>query len=128
VFGVGYCGTGCPGSASYYLAGQFNGWNAAGNEMMETSSGSGIWSLSLTGLEPGQRQEFKVTNGSWDWNYPGANIGSMPMLQEASRLRSTLILCRTVAARTVPPGLNAPINWTIAGSFNVWNNAVPKGR
>ncbi len=117
-----------PASASYYLAGQFNGWNAAGNEMMETSSGSGIWSLSLTGLEPGQRQEFKVTNGSWDWNYPGANSW---FYADAAGSITITFNTNIVSDGWLPEqyrlGLSAPINWTIAGSFNVWNNAAAEG-
>lgn len=63
----------------YYVAGDFNGWNSAGNLMTETSSGSGIWQVSLTGLGASARHEFKITDGTWSsgqwssgsWPNPG---------------------------------------------------------
>src|ERR1017187_3561176 len=51
----------------YYVAGDFNGWNAAGNLM--TDMGGGIYQPTITGPTPG-RHEFKITEGDWSWNTP----------------------------------------------------------
>src|SRR5664280_34441 len=55
-----------------YVAGEFNGWNAAGNVMTETSPGSGIWQAAMTLTNTG-RYEFKITTGTWATSFPGAN-------------------------------------------------------
>lgn len=56
-----------------YIAGDFNGWNAGGTMMTETSPGSGIWTYTITGLSPGQYQQFKITPGDWSTTAPSAN-------------------------------------------------------
>ena len=58
-----------PAFADYYIAGDFNGWNAAGNIM--TDLGGGIWKADL-GNVPG-RHEFKITDGTWNNSFPGPN-------------------------------------------------------
>ena len=57
-----------PFKPAVHLAGDFNGWNAAGNAMNDL--GGGIWSVDLTGV--GGRHEFKVTIGDWSQNWPGS--------------------------------------------------------
>jgi hypothetical protein len=59
--------------ATPHLAGSLQGWNPSANPMVETAPGSGIWTATFTGLTPGNREEFKVTDGTWDNTYPGAN-------------------------------------------------------
>jgi hypothetical protein len=109
-----------------YIAGDFNGWNAAGNVMAETYSGSGIWSVTLTGVAAG-RHEFKVTEGAWSWNYPGANSW---LYAPASGIITITYDQNTYAdgwsAASQRIGLDAdPGTWTAAGSFQGWNNADP---
>lgn len=114
-----------PVSASYYIAGEFNGWDAGSSPMTETSSGSGIWSLSITGLADGQRQEFKVTDGTWGWNYPGPNSwyyadasGSIVITFNTNSVSDGWQTEQYRLGLSFDRGL-----WTIAGEFNGWNNA-----
>lgn len=57
-----------PSFGDYYIAGAFNGWDAAGNAMADM--GGGIWQTTLSGV--GGRHEFKVTIGDWSQNWPGS--------------------------------------------------------
>ena len=61
-------GDGIAGPA-FYLAGDFNGWNAAGYKM--TKSGN-LWKYTISNMAAGS-YAFKVTNGTWDEAYPGSN-------------------------------------------------------
>jgi hypothetical protein len=109
-----------------YVAGDFNGWNAAGNVMTETFSGSGIWQAALTGLSTG-RHEFKVTEGAWSWNYPGPNSwlytdgsGNVTITYDQNTYADGW---STTSQRI---GLNTdPGTWTAVGDFQGWNNADP---
>ena len=106
----------------YYVAGDFNSWNAAGNVMTEV--GSGIWQVSLSGLAAG-RHEFKITEGDWDWNYPGANSwlyapsdGNITITYDVNTYSDGW----SPTAQRI--GLSAdPGTWTAVGSFQGWNNA-----
>jgi hypothetical protein len=108
-----------------YVAGDFNGWNAAGNVMTETSLGSGIWQAALTGVSAG-RHEFKITQGDWGWNYPGPNSwlyapgdGNITITYDSNTYADGW---STTAQRI---GLSAdPGTWTAAGDFQGWNNAA----
>jgi hypothetical protein len=57
-----------PAVADYYIAGDFNGWDAAGNIM--TDLGGGIYQATIGNV--GGRHEFKVTIGDWSQNWPGS--------------------------------------------------------
>jgi hypothetical protein len=110
----------------YYLAGDFNSWNAAGNVMTETFAGSGIWQVSLTGLSTG-RHEFKVTEGDWDWNYPGANSwlytdvsGNVTITYDVNTYADGWSTTSQRIGLNVDPG-----TWTAVGDFQGWNNADP---
>ncbi len=121
-----------PAGAEYYLAGEFNGWNAAGQLM--TDNGDGTFSATVVGLVPGARYVFKVTDGTWDWNHPGAN--SWLFADEAGQV--TVTFNENVIEDGWSPtqyriGLSTdPGDWTIAGSFGpegdplFWNNANPE--
>jgi len=108
----------------YYLAGDFNSWNAAGNVMTETFAGSGIWQVTLTGLSAG-RHEFKVTEGDWAWNYPGANSwlyapadGNITITYDVNTYSDGW----SATAQRI--GLSADLGtWTAVGDFQGWNNA-----
>lgn len=122
-----------PAMADVYLAGDFNGWNSAGNIM--TDMGGGMFSVGLTGLSPG-RHEFKVTNGTWDWNFPGAN--SWMYVPASGNITVTTDLNTGIADGWAPTqqriGLSDdPGGWTAVGNFvsalggSDWNNADPHG-
>ena len=113
-------------AAPYYLAGDFNGWNAAGNLMTETSAGSGIWQVSLSSLSTGHH-EFKVTDGTWDWNYPGANSwlypdgsGNITITYDANTYADGWSPASQRIGLSVDPG-----SWTAVGDFQGWDNANP---
>jgi len=108
---------------NYYVAGDFNGWNAAGNLMTMTSPG--IFQVSLTSISPG-RHEFKVTDGTWGWNYPGANSwlypdgsGNITITYDANAYSDGWSPTSQRIGLNVDPG-----SWTAAGDFEGWNNAA----
>ena len=61
-----------PLMADYYVAGDFQGWNAGGNVMTQTAPGSGVWVETFTGLGASARHEFKITDGTWNNAWPGS--------------------------------------------------------
>ena len=108
----------------YYVAGDFNGWNAAGNLMTETSAGSGIWQVSLN-MSAG-RHEFKITEGDWGWNFPGPNswlyadsLGNISITYDANTYADGWSPTSQRIGESVDPG-----SWTAAGDFEGWNNAA----
>ena len=118
-------------AAPYYIAGDFNGWNAAGNLMTETFSGSGIWQATLnTGTG---RHEFKVTDGTWNWNYPGPNSwlyadsgGNVTITYDVNTYADGWSATSQRIGLSTDPG-----SWTATGNFQVaagegsdWNNAA----
>jgi hypothetical protein len=114
-----------PVNAAYYVAGDFNGWNAAGSLMTETSSG--IWSLSIPGVAVGRR-EFKITDGTWEWSFPGPNSW---YYDPGSGLIRITFNTNSVSDGWLPEQNRLsvsyePGSWTIAGSFQGWNNANPE--
>jgi hypothetical protein len=117
-------GLAVPVNAAYYIAGDFNGWNAAGNLM--TDNLDGTYSVSLSGIGAG-RHEFKVTQGDWSWNYPGPNSW---LYADASGNIAITFNTNTVSDGWSPNqyriGLNNPgVSWNIVGDLCGWNNADP---
>lgn len=108
---------------SYYIAGDFNGWNAAGNAMTETSLGSGVWQIALN-MTTG-RHEFKVTDGTWAWTATGANS----WLYTDGLGNVTLTYNTTAPGDGYTPasgrvGVNVDLGtWTAVGDWQGWNNA-----
>ncbi len=111
-----------PAMADYYVAGDFNGWDAAGNVM--TDLGGGIWQVNLANV--GGRHEFKVTLGDWSNNWPGSG-NSWFIGDGAGNVTITL------NANDVQDGWRGnwgrigtstdPGTWTAVGDFNGWNNS-----
>lgn len=113
-----------PVYAAYYVAGDFNGWNAAGQEM--TDNGDGTYTATVIGLSLG-RHEFKITQGTWDWNYPPANSW---LFADETGVVTITFNTNTVSDGWLPAtnriGLSTdPGTWTIAGSFQGWSNSNP---
>lgn len=110
-----------PAFGAYYVAGDFNGWNAGGNAM--TDLGGGIWQVSLSGV--GGRHEFKVTIGDWSQNWPGS--GNSWFIGDGSG-NVTL----TFNANDIQDGWRGnwgrmgtstdPGTWTAVGDWQGWNN------
>ena len=106
-----------------YVAGDFNGWNATGNVMTETSLGSGIWQVTLN-MSAG-RHEFKVTEGDWSWNVPGANSwlytdgsGNVTVTYDSNTYADGWSSASGRIGVSVDPG-----TWTAVGDWQGWNNA-----
>lgn len=108
---------------SYFVAGDFNSWNAAGNAMTETSPGSGIWQVSLN-MGTG-RHEFEVTDGTWGWKATGPNS----WLYTDGSGNVTITYNTTTPGDGYTPasgrvGVNVDLGtWTAVGDWQGWNNA-----
>jgi hypothetical protein len=110
-----------PALGEYYLAGDFNGWNAAGNVM--TDLGGGIWQTTLSNV--GGRHEFKVTLGDWSNNWPGS--GNSWLFGDGSGNVTV-----TFNANDIQDGWRGnwgriglstdPGTWTAVGDWQAWNN------
>ncbi len=113
------------GAQTYYVAGAFQGWDPAASPMSETSAGSGIWTETFTGVTPG-RYEFKVTQGDWNWTYPGANSwvyvpgsGSITITYDVNNYADGWSSTTQRLGESADPG-----TWTAAGDFQGWDNSV----
>jgi hypothetical protein len=115
-----------PAFGVYYVAGDFNGWNAAGNAM--TDMGGGIWQVDLTGIGAG-RHEFKVTIGDWSQNWPGSG-NSWLLTDAAGNVSVTWDANATHGDGWLSDGYRIGVNvdpgtWTAVGDWQGWNNANP---
>lgn len=114
-----------PSNADYYIAGSFNDWNASGQIMND--NGDGTYWAAITGLTAGARYEFKITQGTWDWNFPGAN--SWLYADDAGQVTITFNTNEVLDGwdpTLYRIGLSTdPGAWNIVGGFCDWNNAHP---
>lgn len=110
-----------PAMAAFYVAGTFNGWNAAGNEMVDL--GGGIHEVTLN--VPAGRHEFKVTNGTWDQNWPGSNSWLFPDAGGNVTIRwDTNAYADGWSADGTRIGINVDAGtWTAVGNWQGWDNA-----
>jgi hypothetical protein len=117
-------GLGSPAGAAYYVAGDFNGWNAAGNVM--TDLGGGIWQVDLSQVSG--RHEFKVTIGDWSQNWPGSGnswlfgdgAGNVTITFNANDVQDGWRGNWGRMGLSTDPG-----TWTAVGDWQAWNNAGP---
>ena len=112
-----------PAMADYYLAGDFNGWNAAGNIMTDT--GSGIYSVSLQ-FTAGERHEFKITDGTWDVNWPWS--GNSWLVADSTGIATVTYDTNTYSDGWLGTekriGISSdPGTWTAVGDWQGWNNS-----
>jgi hypothetical protein len=109
----------------YYIAGDFNSWNAAGNVMTQISPG--VWQVDLTGLTTG-RHEFKVTEGDWSWDTPTTGnswlytdaSGDVVITYDANTYNDGWYNTTGRIGVNIDPG-----TWTAVGDWQGWNNANP---
>jgi len=113
-----------PAMAAYYVAGDFNSWNPAGNLMTETSAG--FWSVDLTGITAG-RHEFKITNGTWSENWPGPNswmivdaTGNVTVTYDSNTHADGWVNSTKRIGVSADPG-----TWTAVGDWQGWSNNDP---
>lgn len=112
-----------PALADFYVAGTFNGWDAAGNIM--TDMGGGVYSVTLT-LGADERHEFKVTDGTWgdawpesgnSWLYTDGS-GNITITYDTNVYADGWLGDDERIGLTYDPGHQ----WTVAGDPNGWNN------
>ena len=114
------------------ITGQHFGWSEAGVPM--TDIGGGKYQYTINGLSPNQRQEFKITSGSWSntypsgpnsWYYADAN-GDITITYDTNSYSD--------GWSPTNQRLNlshAPTTWTAAGNFQSqiggsnWSNSNP---
>jgi len=110
-----------PAMADYYLAGDFNGWDAAGSIM--TDLGGGVWQANLGSV--GGRHEFKVTDGTWSNNWPGSGnswfvgdgSGNVTVTFNANDIQDGWRGNWGRIGTSTDPG-----TWTAVGDWQAWNN------
>lgn len=109
--------------ADFYVAGDFNGWNAAGNIM--TNNG-GLWSVTVGSFTPGARGEWKVTIGDWSQTWPGSGnawyvadgSGNVTFRFNANTLSDGWVPSTNIPSFAPP----AATNYVAVGDFQSWNN------
>ncbi|HTS17209.1 MAG TPA: glycosyl hydrolase 53 family protein [Verrucomicrobiae bacterium] len=109
---------------TYYVAGDFNSWNPAGNVMTQITAG--VWQASLTNLSVG-RHEFKITTGTWDTNYPPYNSwlytdpsGNVTVTFNSNTVSDGWFGAFGRIGVNVDPG-----TWTAVGNWQGWNTTNP---
>lgn len=116
--------SGAPAGA-FYVAGSFNGWDAAGNIMLETNPG--FWEVDLQ-LDPNARYEYKVTVGDWGTSWPGSgnswfvtdDTGSIKLTYDTNTYSDGWSGSSQRLGVSTEPG-----SWTAVGDWQGWNNANP---
>ncbi len=109
-------------------------WDPAADPMVETAPGSLIWELSFTGLTPGNREEYKITDGTWGNTLPLP--GNSWLYADGAGDVTITYDANTYADGWSPDfdrfGLNTDVGaWTAVGSWQSqvgggdWDNANP---
>lgn len=132
LIGLAFAGVLCQSAmAQYYVAGEFNSWNSAGNVM--TDMGSGVWQVSLTGLSANTHYQFKVTDGTWTGPWTSGawpNSGNSWLYTDGSGDVTITFDTQTYAdgwtSTSQRIGVNVdPGTWTAVGDWQGWDNANP---
>jgi glycosidase/fibronectin type 3 domain-containing protein len=127
------------GAANWCAAGDFNGWNNAGDPLNDNGSGGdliggdGVYSLDLTIAASG-RYEFKIFQcGQWDPGYPSQNSWlvtaaanqTVKFTFDSNDHSSDAGLALLPAQNIVNVWDGAPAAATAVGDFNGWSNNDP---
>lgn len=120
-------GLAAPVSAAYYVAGEFNSWDPAGQLM--TDNLNGTHSATVSGLTAGARYEFKVVlDGVWGTEYP--TTPNSWLFADGSGNVDITFNTNVVSDGWQPDQYRIILNtdpntntWSIAGDLNDWNNA-----
>jgi hypothetical protein len=114
-----------PALAGYFVAGSFNGWNPSGLAMTETPPGSGIFTAAVTGA--GAREEFKITQGDWNWSWPNSgnswfktNDGTVTITYDTNTYADGWVNTTQRIGVDKDPG-----TWTAVGDWQGWSNGNP---
>jgi hypothetical protein len=110
-----------------YITGDFNGWDPGAITMTQIAPGSGIWEYTITGLAPGQYQQFKITPGDWSTTKPASNswyeadaLGNVKVTFNTNVVEDGWITKQFRIGVSTEPG-----GWSVVGDFNGWNNNDP---
>ena len=112
-----------PVLGDFYVAGDFNDWNAAADVM--TDMGGGIWSLGVT-LGANEFHQFKVTDGTWDDAWPQSGNswlwtdgdGNITISYDTNVYADGWLGTTERIGLDYEPGYQ----WSAVGDFNGWNN------
>lgn len=110
-----------------HVVGSFDGW-ASHNAMADM--GGGIWEYTVTGMGVVERHEFKISQGGddpWASSYPGPNSwcysdgdGNVTITFNTNAVADGWLPEQYRLGLSTDPGA-----WTVAGSFQGWDNANP---
>jgi hypothetical protein len=112
-----------PALADYYVAGDFQAWDAGDPNYVMSDMGGGIYSLTVTPAVG--FHEFKVTDGTWGWSFPGS--GNSWLITDDGSITITFDTNTyadgwTNATNRI--GLDeVPTAWTAVGDWQGWDNA-----
>lgn len=105
----------------YFVAGDFNGWNASSDQM---TGGPSQYDFTITGQTPDAYGQIKVTDGTFDHTWPGNNVvvrydstGSVTVhFYPGNSGDGWLPLANRVGYEDT-----GNLAWGVAGSFNGWD-------
>ncbi|MBN1766313.1 MAG: PEP-CTERM sorting domain-containing protein [Sedimentisphaerales bacterium] len=108
-----------------YITGDFNGWDPAANSMVDL--GGGLWEYTISGLSPGQYQQFKITPGDWSVSAPAANSWySADATGEVTVTFNTNVESDGWLPEQFRVGVSTePGTWSLVGDYNGWWNEDP---
>ena len=110
-----------------YIAGDFNGWSPGVVPMV--SLGGGIWEYTISGLDPNQYQQFKITdeNTSWGVTAPADNSWyNADASGEVTITFNTNIVSDGWLPEQFRVGVSTePGSWSLCGDFNGWATDDP---
>ena len=90
-----------------------------------TDNLDGTHSVTVSGITA-DRHEFKVTDGTWDVAFPGANSWLIADGSDVTFTFDTNIASDGWDPAQYRIGLSAhPVTWTLVGDFISWDNAAP---
>jgi len=112
-----------PVLGDFYIAGDMNGWDPAGDLM--TDDGGGMYSAGFT-LDANARYEFKVTDGTWDDTWPQSGNswlwtdgdGNITISYDTNVYADGWVGTTERIGLDYEPGHQ----WQAVGDFNGWNN------
>ena len=107
-----------------YVAGDFNGWNATTDPMVDM--GGGLWEYTIaTGANA--YEQFKVAGENWTGDVPSANswytadgAGEVTITFNTNTVSDGWVREDFRIGVSTEPG-----TWSLVGDFNGWNNADP---
>lgn len=108
------------------ILGGTGGWNANANLMSDM--GGGLYQSTFSGLTPGGRYEFKVTEGDWNWSTPGSGnswfladgTGNITITYDSNTYADGWSSASGRIGVSVDPG-----TWTAVGDWQGWVNSDP---